>query len=482
MFSSIKSSILSRLVLRPPVEEDPRLLSSKQKTIILLCLALVASTPGFSSTIYFPGIPIITEDLHATPIATTLTAALFVLFIGIAPVFWASLSDHYHVRRFPTIISIIIFIAASLGSAFVNNIWALVVLRCVQSVGSSCGQAIGPGVISDCYPLEKRGAAFGKFFFGVFIGPMVGPVIGGLLIISRESWRAAFLFCFAFGVFIFIMYFIFVPETHRDSKKFDVQLPTEASCEQNMEGSTISMNDHSNEKTNATIGGKKSLNLFTPFLMLRHPFVFLAAFVSGIAFGSMFAVETIIPNIYESRYGFNSWQIGLSFLGAGIGNGLGTIANGYLSDRLLLRARSKRGYARAEDRLTINLWPAGLIFMPAGQLLFGWITERNLSVWAAIVGFGMQCFGMIQLSTATSAYLVDTMPSRSASAAAATNFVRMATACVLTLVANPLVESIGPGYTTVLLASLAWLSMAALFVLVKWGAELRRWSGFVESN
>lgn len=94
------------------------------------------------------GIPTITEDLHATPIATTLTAALFVLFLGIAPVFWASLSDYYRVRRFPTVLSMLIFSGASLGSAFVNNIWALVVLRCVQSVGSSCGQAVGAGAIA----------------------------------------------------------------------------------------------------------------------------------------------------------------------------------------------------------------------------------------------------------------------------------------------------------------------------------------------
>ncbi|KAF7721352.1 hypothetical protein EC973_004833 [Apophysomyces ossiformis] len=313
MLSTLKKTILSRLLIRPPVEDDPRSLSSRKKAIILVCLGLVASISGFSSTIYFPGIPTITEDLHATPIATTLTAALFVLFLGIAPVFWASLSDYYRMRRFPLIISVFIFTVASLGSSFVSNIWALVVLRCVQSIGSSCGQAVGAGVIADCYPIEQRGAAFGKFFFGLFIGPLLGPIVGGFLIMSQESWRAAFLFCFAFGAFVFLLCFFTLPETYRDAKRFDVQLPTKTHEEKRRGSHATVIDGDSSDKVDTTGGNKRKLNLFTPFLMLRHPFVFMPSFVSGVAFGGMFAVETIIPDIYEANYGLNSWQTGEEF-------------------------------------------------------------------------------------------------------------------------------------------------------------------------
>lgn len=50
-----KRALKSRLLLKPPVDEDPRLFSSRTKGIILVCLGLCAATPGFSSTIYFPG-------------------------------------------------------------------------------------------------------------------------------------------------------------------------------------------------------------------------------------------------------------------------------------------------------------------------------------------------------------------------------------------------------------------------------------------
>ena len=69
--------------------------------------------------------------------------------MGIAPVFWAAFSDFYNIRRFLLIISMIIFVISSLGNAVITNIWGMVVLRCVQAIGASSGQAIGGGVIGN---------------------------------------------------------------------------------------------------------------------------------------------------------------------------------------------------------------------------------------------------------------------------------------------------------------------------------------------
>ncbi|KAG0182554.1 hypothetical protein DFQ28_006657 [Apophysomyces sp. BC1034] len=452
--------INSRLRLRPPVEEDPRLHGRKTKAVILSCCALVACT----------GLPYITADLQAPSIATTLTAALFIMFAGIAPVFWASISDYFHMRRFLFMFAMLIYIVSSLGAVFVENIWVLVVIRCIQSVGVSAGQSIGAGVISDCYPIETRGAAFGKFIFGVIFGPLLGPILGGLLIISKESWRATFWFCFAFGIFILTVIFFFLPETYRDNEKFDTKLPTAATKQEP---------DTSPREKQEPEQKKKSFNPIAPFLLLRHPFILIASIVSGIFFGSMFAVETIIPTAYQQNYHFTSWQIGLSFLGAGIGNLTGSLVGGRLSDRLLLRARRLRGgRPMVEDRLTPHVWFACLLFNALGLLLFGWSVERKLSVWIAIVAFGIQNFGNNQVMVTVTAYLVDAAPGRGASVTAAANFVRFFVACILTIVANPMTTALGAGWTTTLFAALSWVGAGLLLVLKIWGEPMRHWSGF----
>ncbi|KAF1798868.1 major facilitator superfamily domain-containing protein [Mucor lusitanicus] len=483
--TSLKSVLISKLSVKPPVTQDPRTFGTKTKGIILVCIGLCAGGAGFASTIYFPGIPYITDDLNAPPIATTLTAALFILMMGIAPVFWAAMSDNWHVRRIVLFASMIIFAASSLGCALINNIWGLVVLRCVQAVGSSCGQSVGAGVISDCYPIEQRGAAFGKFFLGLFLGPLVGPIVGGFLIISALSWRATFWFCVAFAGTIAMALFFFFPETFRDETKWnddktvinpynEVDQPAARSLSK--EETAVNQSEIVVEEEPKK-GGQHPL---AAFVLLKHPFIMIASLVSGIAFGCMFAVETIIPDLYEEYYGFNSWQTGLSYLGAGIGNLLGSVLGGALSDRLLLRSRRLRGgQAVCEDRLTANVWPACL-FIPFGLLLFGWSIEGGFTFWAPIVAFGIQSFGMNQIMTATSAYIVDANPGSGASATASANLVRMVMACVLTLISNPLVSSIGAGWTCVFLTGLSVVLIILLVILKIWGRKLRNWSGFTD--
>ncbi|KAG2194278.1 hypothetical protein INT46_000046 [Mucor plumbeus] len=508
--SSIKNFFKRRCLISPPVESDPRFLPASIKNGIVACVALVACTAGFSSTIYFPGLPYVTEELHAQSIATTLTAALFVLFMGIAPVIWASISEYYHIRRFLFLIAMVIFMATSIGAVFVHNIWVLVVVRCIQSIGVSSGQSVGAGCIADLYPVEERGAAFGKYMFGVIFGPLLGPIIGGFLIMSPLGWRATFWFCFAFGIFIFLITFFFTPETYRNDAKYDVQLPI-ISSEKNLP------ENHALESTKNTITStdddtlsqrsivtaidvaksvniidkmagitvnnyklsKKRFNPFAPFALLRHPFIFMPSITAGLFFGAMFATEAILPEAFSKTYGLASWQTGLCYLGAGIGNLGGAFVGSRLSDRLLMRSRRLRGgIPKAEDRLTANIWIAGFIFSPLGNLIFGWVVEHKLNFWGAIIGFGIQCFGNVQVMTTVTAYLVDSMPGRGAAATAAANFIRFGFACILSLISTPMIASLGAGWTSTLFACLSWLGMFIVLILKIWGEPIRHFSGY----
>ncbi|KAI8391752.1 major facilitator superfamily domain-containing protein [Radiomyces spectabilis] len=456
-----------------------------------------SSLNGFCSTIYFPGLPELTLDLQASPMAVTLTTSLFILFGGIGPIMWASISDFYHIRRFIYLVSLLIFVAASIGCALVTNVWYLVVLRCIQSIGTS-------GTIADCWEITERGSAFSFLFLGQFLGPLIGPVAGGG-ITSGLGWRFTFWFCAAYGVFLFLFLFVGLPETYRLDHVWNTELPVHRELEgptmitlvrsENDDigsakpedskyrlGETSSVALTSRSTVSIEPEPKTKLNPFKSIAMLKHMFVWLIAVQTGICFGTMFTIETIIPDLYAHTYRFESWQTGLSFLGAGIGNVLGSFVSGKLSDRLLKRARAQRGgVARAEDRLTLNAWPGGYILVPLGVLLFGWAINMRFSVWVSIVGFAIVCFGMSQVYAAGSAYLVDAIPGKGASVTAASNLFRMSMACILSLVAKPIVDSIGPGYLAVVLAGLNITSMS-LYAIVKFkGPVMRSRAGYGDS-
>lgn len=226
------------------------------------------------------------------------------------------------------------------------------------------------------------------------------------------------------------------------------------------------------------------------------------------------------------RYSFES-NVGLSFLGAGIGNVLGSLVSGHVSDCLIKKARARRGgLAKTEDRLTLNAWyihiyllaaslriyanhqtrPGGYIIVPMGVLLFGWSVYLQWTVWVSIVAFGTVCFGMSQgmvscvtfaqllltansnqkqyftVYAAGSAYLVDAIPGKGASVTAASNVVRMGMACILSLIAEPVVQTIGPGYLSVILAALNILGISLYSIVKIKGQTLRQRAGFGENH
>lgn len=53
--TKLKTYFKQKCMFAPLVDADPRLLPPRVKTGIVACVALVACTTGFASTIYFPG-------------------------------------------------------------------------------------------------------------------------------------------------------------------------------------------------------------------------------------------------------------------------------------------------------------------------------------------------------------------------------------------------------------------------------------------
>ncbi|CAO3685069.1 unnamed protein product [Rhizopus stolonifer] len=356
--STVWTFIKKRMAFKPPVTQDPRLLSSLQKGLILACLSLGSSLSGFCSTVYFPAIPEITQELNAPVIGITLVSSLYILFSGIAPIFWASISDYYHIRRFPCLIALLVFTAASIGCALSTNIWMLVVMRCFQSFGGSTLVSVGAGTVADCWEMANRGSAFSFLFVGQFLGPLVGPILSGGLT-SAVGWRSAFWVCVGYGVFLFLFLFFFFPETYRQDHLWDMEHKTSMTT---LVTSDVESQPQPLQQQKLKIP-VKSFNPFKSLAILQYSFVLFAAIEIGVCFGTMFTLETLIPDLYYEHYSFSSWQTGLTFIGAGIGNLLGSFLSGRLSDHFLAKSKESRGgISKAEDRITLNAWYIFFLF------------------------------------------------------------------------------------------------------------------------
>ena len=88
---------------------------------------------------------------------------------GLAPTFIAGLSDGAG-RRPAFAVSFIIYLGANIGLALQSNYAALLVLRLLQSAGSSSTIALGTAVVADIATTAERGLFVGWVSSGLFLG------------------------------------------------------------------------------------------------------------------------------------------------------------------------------------------------------------------------------------------------------------------------------------------------------------------------
>lgn len=84
-------------------------------------------------------------------------------------------------RRPAYIYCFIVYIAANIGLALQRNYPALLVLRCLQSAGSSGTVALCNGVVADLVTSAERGIYIGYTSVPTIVGPIIGPIIGGVI-------------------------------------------------------------------------------------------------------------------------------------------------------------------------------------------------------------------------------------------------------------------------------------------------------------
>jgi DHA2 family multidrug resistance protein len=102
-------------------------------------------------------------------------------------------------QRTTFVVTMVVFLAASLLGAASWNTESLIAARVLQGAAAGVMQPLSMIAVFEVFPLEQRGRAMGVFGFGVVLAPAVGPALGGLLT-QAFGWRAIFLLSVPFCV------------------------------------------------------------------------------------------------------------------------------------------------------------------------------------------------------------------------------------------------------------------------------------------
>ena len=114
--------------------------------------------------------------------------------------------------------SVMIFTVCSFLCGNANGIWELVFFRFLQGLGGGALLVTSQTIITESYPVEKRGMAQAIYGLGVIIGPTLGPPLGGY-IVDHFSWPYIFYINIPIGIVATLLTLQFIRSPKYAEKK-----------------------------------------------------------------------------------------------------------------------------------------------------------------------------------------------------------------------------------------------------------------------
>ena len=470
--------------------------TKKQKQYIVLMVTVAAFISPTSANIYFPALNPLAKDLNVSDSLINVTLTSFMIFQGIAPTFIGDLADMAG-RRPAYIVASIIYLGANVGLALQNSFPALLVLRCLQSAGSSGGIALGFGVVADISTSSERGSYVGIVGAGTMLGPALGPVIGGILA-QFLGWRSIFWFCFIFSAVWLIPYIFTVPETGRNVVGNGSVPPVGWNMTvldyirqrkelKSQDSLSRSATADERRRAQAELASHRKLRFPNPLktiYIIGEKDVALVLFYNSLIYTAFYDVMASMPVMFKQTYGFNDLEVGLCYLPFGAGCAITSFVNGKLLDRNYKKIAKRIGFAIdrkhgddlrhfpiEEARLGI-IWPilgVGLVSI----LCYGWAMEKNAHLAAPLVLTFLIGFCVNGSFNILSTLVVDLYPQSPATATAANNLVRCFMGAGGTGIINIMVEKMGRGWCFTFIALVCTITMPMLLAEMKWGPGWR---------
>ncbi|KAJ4422874.1 hypothetical protein N0V82_002399 [Gnomoniopsis sp. IMI 355080] len=487
----------------PDTEPDPEALTRASsgpvysiftpgmKRWIIAIVMLTSFISPMTANIYFPALNPIAKDLGVDVSLINLTLTTYMIFQGIAPTLFGDFGDMAG-RRPAFILAVLIYIFANIGLALQDNYAALMVLRMVQSGGSSGTLALGYAVVADISTSSERGKYMGIVGAGINVGPALSPVIGGILA-QYLGWRAIFWFCFIFSTSVLIPYALTVPETCRKIvgngsippqtwNKTLIDIIHERRQRRASKGSSLSTHYVPHEGSRPKLRFPNPLRALTIALDKGIGLVILYNSLLYLVF--IITVSTLSTQ-FKDIYGYNDLQIGLCYLPYGAGCLGAAIGQGYMLDWYYRRTAKKIGFTvdrkRGDDLSNFPIEKARIIpvyyFVTVGLIamaLYGWVLELKPSVAAPlclqfVIGLCITgSFGILNT------LIVDLSPDSPATAVAANNFVRCEMGAAATAVIELMIAAMGTGWCFTLFALLAAVCMPILWMETRYGIRWRK--------
>ncbi|KAL9127889.1 MAG: hypothetical protein Q9217_003325 [Psora testacea] len=443
--------------------ENPRNWTRTRKMINVGIIALMAVLSPLASSMFTPGISQIAKDLQTGETAVVGAATGFVVCLGIGPLILAPLSETFG-RRKLYLVCFSIFALSQIPIALSPSVGFLICWRTVSGFFGSVGVANGGGTLNDMFHPSERAGIFGWYLLGPLLGPTIGPLLGGV-IVQHLNWRWLFWILTIICTVNTLAAFIFLKESYAP-----VILSARKKAYEDSSSGKVYRVGNQDERPLLT---RLAHNTQRPIrILFTQPIVLTMAVYQSILFGTTYSLWTNFEAIYGKQYGFTTTQVGLVYLGPGVGF---LIAVWFIVPKIdtVYNRLTEKNNGNAKPEYRLPLANIGAVLIPISLFWFAWTVQYGVHWFVTILATVFFGLGQTSILNSVQNYYIDSFSKYAASAIAAGAIFRSIVGGVLPLGAAGLFEKVGYGWGISVFAFSSLMLSPAPLLFIRFGGRLR---------
>ncbi|RYC83295.1 hypothetical protein BFJ63_vAg13824 [Fusarium oxysporum f. sp. narcissi] len=400
------------------------------KIVNLMLVVVHACMATFIAAAIIPAFPELAEDLGVSLQQVSYLTTLQIAFLAVAPAIHRPFANTFG-RRPMFLVSLLVSMLGNIGCAKSSSYAAMAACRAIVAFFISPAAALGSGVVTETFLKKHRARCLGIWTLMTIIGVPLAPLIMGFIAAAGGYQWIYWMLAIINGLQL-VAYFFLGPETRyvRDTNELkSSSFKRQYLNFKRIDPRPLSLNDFIHP-----FGLWRKISVVLP--TVAHAMVFLFC-------NTLIAVE--IPNLFGEKFGFNSQQLGLQFIGMIVGHALGEPISGTLSDYWMNRHARKTGCkAQPEYRLWFSY--LGFMLAIAGVVVF--LVQIQLAPqdhWniTPVIGIALAGAGNQIATTVLVTYAVDRHPQEAASIGVFVTFIRQVWAFIGPFWFPPMFTSVG---------------------------------------
>lgn len=180
----------------------------------LFTLVLLSGLSVVSLNMFLPSLSNIAAEFQTSyRLLASVSIAGYAAMTTVLQLLIGPLSDRVG-RRPVVLVSLVIFVVASLGCLLALDVWAFLLFRTMQAAIVS-GFALSRVIIRDTEPAQKAASLMGYLSIAWAIAPMLAPMLGGAFD-QLFGWRANFWAFLGFGAAVLVLCCLDLGETNKN--------------------------------------------------------------------------------------------------------------------------------------------------------------------------------------------------------------------------------------------------------------------------